>query len=746
MSREGKSLCVFLLISAVASFCCLFPYFLGYEVEPLHSYAGYEFAIETSIVAMSVTLPIALDMALDINLPFSVLLPRCVHIFTLVIPNLIIFFRSSSILLVCSAFMRELLLRAALMSHMFHNKEHFTLTYSRLYTTILILFGADTNVRLWCLVTDNVPNVAHRISAAITLLSTVMVLVIVYKVNCLAWREKSLKFLKGSSKYAHYYSLLMVLGMIGKSLAKVLVQGPGVLDSGSDVLVMYGVFNLCDVGMGVVAAVIPSHIARHDLTLSKHIFEIKQGFVRFLSREVRASLGTIHMGLDVARNIGRHVYSGSELERMFSDLMNSCAVADQVLDDMLLISDIEDNKIGCNKTIMRVENLVQHAMEPISFIASKSGITLSYEGEDGVNKNSLTQCVEVDECKIVQVLRNLTSTVVESTPRGGLVNVLVRTLPPASAHCQLGVVRIELHDSGPGMPKKEFQRLQQYSKHNHTPMITRHCSRVDLWMSRIIVELNGGTLDVLPREGPGCTFALDIPIVGTDQSMHHQRDSRIWESSAHVCKNAGKFSNLISENVGVEKLEDVGLDRVLIGCPCGDDNATFLRDTMRSTVNDIVDCYSEAQLLEEVKESINSHEPYDIVFIHRELSPQRAHVLVTRLRKLNFVGVIVLLSDIHYVDTNNRFLVSGGDSVVLWPDCGPPRVNQRDIECVLIDVYNIKHRYFVKPKGGISSRSKASRIAIGPPRSNHQMTPVVSLPDENDSALPQLNVYPFTAV
>jgi len=682
--KQETGLYFFIGYSLITSFCCLLPYICGYETEPLHSFNGYEFAMQTCIVAMSVTLPIFLEAALDVNLPFAVMLPRCLHLCTLSIPNIIVFFfPASPMLLICCSFMRELLFRASLMSHMFHNTKHFTPLYKRIYCVALVFFSVDVNVRVWFTVTTLVPNMIFRVSAALAVICAIVVFVIVCKIIRSTWIDKGSNFLKGSWMYGHYYSLLMVIGMIGKSVAKFMVIGNDVLDSSSEVMVMYGVFNLCDVGIGVVAAVLPAHIARHDMTLSKHVYEIQQGFMRFLSREVRASLSTIYMGLKVARDVGRLVSNGSELEQMYSDLMAACAVAEHVLDDMLLMNEVEDNNIRCVRKTVRVESLVQHAMEPVAFIAKKNNISLSYQGEEGVVNNSLMHFVDVDEVKMVQVLRNLTSIVVDCTPSGGLVNVLVRTLPCNGAtDSQMGLLRIEVHDSGPGMPKSELRRLLSHSKQDHAPIFTRHCSRVDIWMSRVIVELCGGTLGVLHREGPGCTFFVELPICLDDKSS----SIYVLESRVKGCDILDSVSSLgqDTEDDCEISLNDACLDRVLIGCSCGDNNAVLLRDTLREHVSDIVDSYSENQMLEEVRDSMNSLEPYDILFIHCEMSPRRSHVLASRLRKMNYAGVIILLSDIHYVDTNERFLASGGDSVLMWPDTGPQLIRQEDIERVLI--------------------------------------------------------------
>jgi two-component system OmpR family sensor kinase len=72
-----------------------------------------------------------------------------------------------------------------------------------------------------------------------------------------------------------------------------------------------------------------------------------------------------------------------------------------------------------------------------------------------------------------------------------------------------GAAEIDVHDDGPGIDPTLRERL-------FDPFATgrKDGTGLGLAISRKIVEAHGGALDVVPREGPGTTFRMRLPLVG----------------------------------------------------------------------------------------------------------------------------------------------------------------------------------------------------------------------------------------
>jgi signal transduction histidine kinase len=112
--------------------------------------------------------------------------------------------------------------------------------------------------------------------------------------------------------------------------------------------------------------------------------------------------------------------------------------------------------------------------------------------------------VWVDPQQIVQVLGNLVSNAYQAMPDGGALTISARSEPEW--------VTLAVADTGvgiaPGMMEKIFEPL--YTTKNKG-------IGLGLAVSKNLVEVNGGIIEVESREGQGTTFTISLPIVEKDK-------------------------------------------------------------------------------------------------------------------------------------------------------------------------------------------------------------------------------------
>jgi len=112
----------------------------------------------------------------------------------------------------------------------------------------------------------------------------------------------------------------------------------------------------------------------------------------------------------------------------------------------------------------------------------------------------------VDEAKLGTVLSNLVANAVRYAPRGGVVRCTV-------AADDDGELRLEVADSGPGIPATEwlavFERFHQIGGAAHH---RAGGTGLGLAIAKSIAEAHGGTIAARSAEGEGTTFTVELPL------------------------------------------------------------------------------------------------------------------------------------------------------------------------------------------------------------------------------------------
>ncbi len=118
-----------------------------------------------------------------------------------------------------------------------------------------------------------------------------------------------------------------------------------------------------------------------------------------------------------------------------------------------------------------------------------------------------------DATRIRQVLLNVVGNALKFTT-SGFVRVTASDLPFAQA------VRIEVRDSGPGIPKADQARIfesfyQSTGALDRTPG-PREGAGLGLAITKLLVELHGGSVALESVEGEGTTVTIELPRSGPD--------------------------------------------------------------------------------------------------------------------------------------------------------------------------------------------------------------------------------------
>jgi len=115
-------------------------------------------------------------------------------------------------------------------------------------------------------------------------------------------------------------------------------------------------------------------------------------------------------------------------------------------------------------------------------------------------------CVQGDARQLGEVLVNLLVNALDAMPQGGRLSIRVTADTLASGQTTRPAVRIDVADTGPGIPEALRDRLFE-------PFITTKASGsgLGLAIAQSTVERHGGTIRVQSQPGQGATFSILLP-------------------------------------------------------------------------------------------------------------------------------------------------------------------------------------------------------------------------------------------
>jgi two-component system cell cycle sensor histidine kinase PleC len=140
----------------------------------------------------------------------------------------------------------------------------------------------------------------------------------------------------------------------------------------------------------------------------------------------------------------------------------------------------------------------------ITALAAKKGIELD------VDVPATLPDVHVDPGRIKQVLYNLIANAIKFTPRGGVVKV--------SARADAKYLTVIVSDTGVGIAQEDLPRLfREFEQLPQANGVRPEGTGLGLALTRRLVQLHGGKVEVQSTLGKGSTFSVFIPIRSADE-------------------------------------------------------------------------------------------------------------------------------------------------------------------------------------------------------------------------------------
>lgn len=231
----------------------------------------------------------------------------------------------------------------------------------------------------------------------------------------------------------------------------------------------------------------------------------KSIFVANLSHELRTPLNGVLGMTELARRrcndakaldyLGLASQSGKQLLSLINNLLD--------------IANIEGERLHLAHSVFQLGEVIRNVDLLSHEKARQKGLAFSIEIDEELKQQRLFG----DALRLSQVLLNLTGNAVKFTERGS-VHVRVRQTADSQSEVQL---KFSVQDTGIGISADERQRLfRLFEQGDGTATRKYSGTGLGLILSRRLVELMGGTIDVSSEPGLGSTFWFSVKLAKAD--------------------------------------------------------------------------------------------------------------------------------------------------------------------------------------------------------------------------------------
>jgi signal transduction histidine kinase/DNA-binding response OmpR family regulator len=230
----------------------------------------------------------------------------------------------------------------------------------------------------------------------------------------------------------------------------------------------------------------------------------KDQFLSTMSHELRTPLNAV-LGFSELLADSRYGPLSERQLRYVNHIHTSGQHLLRLINDILDLSKIEAGRLQLSLEDVAVDSSFAEVCESLQPLVEKNAHQLIQSAPRGL-------VVRADATRFRQMLMNLLGNAIKFTPKGGKIELAAR---------QSGeMVRIEVRDSGPGIPPEEKKRIfEAFHRMNQTEK-TSEGTGLGLAITRKLVELHGGQLDVESQPGAGSCFFFTLPGMCCAKSDH----------------------------------------------------------------------------------------------------------------------------------------------------------------------------------------------------------------------------------
>ena len=221
----------------------------------------------------------------------------------------------------------------------------------------------------------------------------------------------------------------------------------------------------------------------------------RDDLLAIVSHDLRDLLGAIALNTTLIVKEAEQKEPADSILRRAEGIRRVTARMNRLIGDLVDIASIEAGKLRVTPKPGDAAPLARESVEAFQPSAAAKGVTLAVE----VAGDALVATFDPE--RVMQVLANLLSNAIKFTPAGGSIVLRLDRLP--------NQVRFTVRDTGPGIAADAqsavFMRFWQADTGDRRGM------GLGLYISRCLVEAQGGVIWLESEPGRGSTFCFTLP-------------------------------------------------------------------------------------------------------------------------------------------------------------------------------------------------------------------------------------------
>jgi len=224
--------------------------------------------------------------------------------------------------------------------------------------------------------------------------------------------------------------------------------------------------------------------------------KFKDQFLSTMSHELRTPLNAV-LGFSDLLAEERYGSLNDRQKRYVSNIHSGGQHLLKLISDILDLSKIEAGRMDLAIQEVPIESAFAEVLSTLKPLAEKKSQTLSQNAEADV-------IVLADITRLKQMLMNLAGNAIKFTPEGGRIEL--------GAHEMNGQIRVEVRDTGPGIPPEEQDQIFQAFYRLRQAGGAIEGTGLGLAITQRLAELHGSTLGLESQSGQGSCFYFSLPV------------------------------------------------------------------------------------------------------------------------------------------------------------------------------------------------------------------------------------------
>ncbi|MDE7276515.1 MAG: response regulator, partial [Lachnospiraceae bacterium] len=231
----------------------------------------------------------------------------------------------------------------------------------------------------------------------------------------------------------------------------------------------------------------------------------KNLFLANMSHDIRTPMNAIVGFTELAR---KHMQDQEKISNYLDMISTSSEQLLQLLNDVLEISRLESGAVNIEEeecSLMDITHQVQMSILPR---AAEKNITLSLD-----ISNLKHDSVRADKGRLSQILTCLTDNAVKYTGAGGRVTIVVIEKEQGGARDDLVTYQFAIEDNGIGISEEFMTTLfDPFEREKNTTLSGIHGTGLGLTITKKLVDIIGGRIEVFSTPGEGSRFIITLPL------------------------------------------------------------------------------------------------------------------------------------------------------------------------------------------------------------------------------------------